>query len=46
MGDDAAAGLEGYLLRAEAGKIGGGGASSWAIMRKIPSSAGGWNARE
>jgi hypothetical protein len=44
-GNDAAAGLEGYLSRVEAGKIGGGGASSWAITRIIPSSAGGWNAR-
>ncbi len=34
-GDDGAAGPEGYLLRAEAGKIGGGGASYWAITRKI-----------
>jgi hypothetical protein len=43
-GDNAAAGPEGYLSRAEAGKIGG-GALSWAITIIIPSSAGGWNAR-
>jgi hypothetical protein len=45
MGVAAGAGPAGYLSRAEAGMIGGGGALSWAIMRIIPSIAGGWNAR-